>query len=62
MWKDPIIEEIHKIRREHAVKFNFDLRAIVKHYQREQKLSGKKIVSFLKSKKKTASPSAEVLE
>ena len=28
-WKDPIIEEIRKIREEHAAKFNYDLDAIV---------------------------------
>jgi len=46
MWTDPIVEEIHKTRQEHAAKFGFDLRAIVRDYQRRQKLSGKKIVSF----------------
>jgi len=48
MWTDPIVEEIHKIRQEHAAKFNYDLRAIVREYQRRQKLSGKKIVSFIR--------------
>ena len=28
MWKDPIVEEIHKIRQEYAKKFNFDPQAI----------------------------------
>ncbi|NUQ40755.1 MAG: hypothetical protein HUU32_05120 [Calditrichaceae bacterium] len=46
MWRDPIIEEIHRIRQEHAAKFNFDLRAIVKYYQEQQKQSGRKVVSF----------------
>lgn len=26
--RDPIVEELHAVRREHAAKFNFDLRAI----------------------------------
>ncbi len=47
MWTDPIVEEIHKARQEHAAKFDYDLRAIVQDYQRRQKLSGKKIVSFI---------------
>lgn len=46
MWNDPIIEEIHKIREEHAAKFNYDLRAIVREYQEQQKRSGKAVVSF----------------
>lgn len=46
MWQDPIIEEIHRIRQEHAAKFNFDVRAIVKYYQEQQKRSGRKVVSF----------------
>jgi hypothetical protein len=50
MWTDPIVEEIHKIRQEHAAKFGYDLRAIVRDYQRRQELSGKKIVSFIKTK------------
>ena len=48
MWTDPIVEEIHKIRQERAAKFNYDVRAIVRDYQRRQKLSGKKIVSFIR--------------
>ncbi len=53
MWTDPIVEEIHKIRQEHAAKFDYDLRAIVRDYQRRQKLSGKKIVSFTKKNEHT---------
>lgn len=28
MWEDPIVEKIHKIREDHARKFNFELQAI----------------------------------
>lgn len=48
MWTDPIVEEIHKIREAHATKFNYDLLAIVRDYQRQQRQSRKKIVSFVK--------------
>lgn len=48
MWTDPIVEEIHKIREAHAAKFNYNLLAIVRDYQRQQKQSRKKIVSFVK--------------
>ncbi len=60
MWTDPIIEEIHKIRQEHAAKFNYDLRAIVRDYQRRQKLSGKKIVSFTQGIKYREVPNDKV--
>jgi len=56
MWTDPIVEEIHKIRQEHAAKFNYDLRAIVRDYQRRQKLSGKKIVSFTRKSEHPVAP------
>ena len=56
MWTDPIVEEIHKIRQEHAAKFNYDLRAIVRDYQRRQKLSGKKIVSFIRKNGHNVAP------
>jgi hypothetical protein len=28
MWKDPIVEEVRKIREKHAAKFKYDLDAI----------------------------------
>jgi len=52
MWQDPIIEEIHKLRQEHAAKFNFDLREIVKYYQEQQRQSERTIVSFAKTNKR----------
>lgn len=55
MWTDPIVEEIHKTRQEHAAKFGYDLRAIVRDYQRRQKLSGKKVVSFIDDNDQQAS-------
>ena len=55
MWQDPIVEEVHKIRREHAAKFNFDLREIVKYYQKQQKRSGRKVVSFAKNDRRAIS-------
>jgi len=36
MWKDPIIEELHKIREEHAKKFNYDLKAIFEDLKKAQ--------------------------
>jgi len=61
MWTDPIIEELHKIRKDHAAKFNFNLLAIVRDYQKQQKESGKKVVSFVK-KREFVSANAELAE
>ena len=55
MWKDPIVEEIHKIREKHAAKFHYDLRAIVKYYQNQQKRSTHKATSFVEQKNKVFS-------
>jgi hypothetical protein len=46
MWKDPIVEEVRKIRHEHAKRFNFDLRAIVDDLRKQQEHSGRKYVRF----------------
>jgi hypothetical protein len=45
MYKDPIVEEIHRIRREHAETFNYDLHAICESLRKEQAASGHKVVS-----------------
>jgi len=47
---DPIVQEVRRVREEMAAKFNFDVRAIVRHLQKEQKRSGRKFVR-LPSKK-----------
>ena len=36
MRKDPIVEEIHKIREAHAQRFNYDLDAMFADLQRKQ--------------------------
>ena len=46
MWKDPIVEEIRKIRQQHAKQFNYDLRAIVDDLRKQQKQTGRKYVRF----------------
>ena len=39
MYRDSIVEEIHKYRLEHAAKFNYDLNAMVADYKRQEKES-----------------------
>ena len=46
MWEDPIVEEIHKIREEHARKLNFDLQAIYNDVKAQEKKSERKIISL----------------
>jgi hypothetical protein len=45
MWKDEILEEIHKIREEHAKAFNYDLDAMFSDWQKRQAESGREIIS-----------------
>lgn len=45
MIKDPIVEEIHKIRHEHAAIFNFDVAAICAEYREREKRSKLHLVS-----------------
>jgi hypothetical protein len=46
MWPDEIVEEIHKIREEHAAKFNYDLQAIYFDLKEQEQQSNRQIVSF----------------
>ncbi len=53
MWKDEIVEEVRRIRYEHAAKFDHDLKAILDDARKRQKTSGRKIVSFAPRKPAT---------
>jgi hypothetical protein len=46
MLKDPIIEEIRKVREEYVKRFNYDLAAICRDLRERQAKSGRKVVSF----------------
>ncbi|MCY7391968.1 MAG: hypothetical protein LH647_10920 [Leptolyngbyaceae cyanobacterium CAN_BIN12] len=45
MWRDEILEEIHKIREEHAKAFNYNLQAICDDLRQRQAESGRQIIS-----------------
>jgi hypothetical protein len=45
MWRDPIVENVHKIRAEHAKSFGYDLHAMCESYREAQAKSGHKVVS-----------------
>lgn len=45
MWKDEVLEEIYRIREEHAKSFNYDLQAICVDLQKRQTESGRLVIS-----------------
>lgn len=50
MWRDEIVEEVRRVREEHAAKFNYDLDAIFQDLKRIQRQQKNRVVS-LKPKK-----------
>ena len=46
MWQDMIVEEIRKVRQEHAEKFDFDLRAIFADLKEQEAVSERQIVKL----------------
>jgi hypothetical protein len=45
MYKDEILEEIHKYREDYAKSFNYDLQAIFEDIRKKQAASGRKMIS-----------------
>ena len=58
MWRDPIVEEIHRIRAEHAKKFEYDLHAICEDLRKQPIKSGRKVISRQPRKPQTQQPPA----
>jgi hypothetical protein len=46
MWKDPIVEEVRRVRERHAARYGYDLDAICEALREEQRQSGRKVVSL----------------
>ena len=46
MYQDAIIEEIHRIREEYSRSFNHDLKALSADLQKQQAVSGRKVVNL----------------
>ena len=46
MWIDAIVEQIRKAREAHAVKFDYDLDAIVADLKKAQQQARRPVVSF----------------
>ncbi|MDJ0904302.1 MAG: hypothetical protein QNJ55_36525 [Xenococcus sp. MO_188.B8] len=46
MWENEVLEELHKIREQHAKSFNYDFKVIFADWQRKQVASKSKLVSL----------------
>ena len=46
MWQDEILDELHRIREEHAKFFNYEIKAICEDWRRQQVESGKQFVTL----------------
>lgn len=46
MWKDRIVEEVRKVREEHAAKFRYDIDAIYRDLKKQEKRSKRKVISL----------------
>ncbi len=46
MWKDPVVEEVRRVRQRHAAKYGYDLDAICEALREEQQRGGRKVVSL----------------
>ncbi len=44
--RDPIVEEVRKVREAYAKRFNYDLDAICQDLRKHQGKEGRKVVSF----------------
>jgi hypothetical protein len=45
MWKDEVLEEIYRIREEHAKSFDYNLQAICDDIRKKQVTSDRQIIS-----------------
>lgn len=45
MWEDEIIDELHRIREEHARSFNYDLDAMFEDWQKKQAIGDRQIIT-----------------
>jgi hypothetical protein len=46
MWRDPIVEEIRRLRHQYAARFGHDLKAICQDLRERQKKSGRNVVTL----------------
>ena len=46
MWEDPIVEEVRRVREEHAAKFHYDLDAIYRDLKDQDERDPRPVVSL----------------
>jgi hypothetical protein len=56
MFKDPIVDEVRKVRQAHAAKFNYDLQAIFNDLKKQEMASERKGKRFTQKKGKQRKP------
>lgn len=52
MWTDPLVEELHQQRREHAQRYGFDVAKVFAYYRAQQRRAsrvGARVVSLAES-------------
>ena len=47
MARDPIVDEVRRVREDEAAKYDFNVKAILLASKRRQRSSGRKVVSFV---------------
>ena len=45
MYKDEIVEEVRRVKEEHAAQYGYDIRAMFRALREKQKKNGRKVVS-----------------
>ena len=46
MWRDPIVEEVRRVREEYAARYHYDIKAICRAARESEKKSDHEIVSL----------------
>jgi hypothetical protein len=54
MPKDPIVNEVRRVREDEAAKYGFDVRAILAASKKRQRRSRHRVVSFVPKKRLSA--------
>jgi hypothetical protein len=60
IWNDDIVDEVRRVRNEHAEKFNYDISAICADIRRKQAASKRKVVSL--EPKKAEKEKSDILQ
>jgi len=54
MPRDPIVDEVRRVREEQAAKYGFEVKAILEAAKKRQRRSGRKVVSLAPKKRLSA--------